>query len=249
MDSEEIGTGRIYDDLAFLMPLISPPEEYAEEASHWRTLLREKLGSGRHELLELGVGGGHNLSHLTGGFDATAVDISGAMLAWCRRLNPGVTLQLGDMRNVRLGRKFAAVLIHDAISYMLTEADLAAAFETAAEHLEKGGVFIVSPDRFRETFSAPAIEHAVHEAGGRRVTWVEFTRDPDPGDTMLETIMVYLIESEGKLRIEHDRHLTGIFPRAAWLRLMREAGFSVETRSFRLAAPPQPYELLVGNRL
>ncbi len=51
---------------------------------------------------------GHNLSHLTFEFDAVAVDISEAMLEECRKLNPGVELHLGDMRSVRLGKKFPA---------------------------------------------------------------------------------------------------------------------------------------------
>jgi hypothetical protein len=74
------------------------------------------------------------------------VDTSEAVLALCKQLNPEVTLYRGDMRNIRLGRKFSAVLIHDAISYMLTEIDLSATFETAVAHLEKGGVF-TSPSR------------------------------------------------------------------------------------------------------
>jgi len=102
MDAKEIMPGRLYRDLVFIMPLVSPPEEYVEESSYWRTVLREKLGKGRHAILELGVGGGYNLSHLTSEFDATAVDISGAMLYPCRELNPDITLCQGDMRNVRL---------------------------------------------------------------------------------------------------------------------------------------------------
>lgn len=246
-DARSIPLGRIYDDLAFLMPLITPPAEYAEEAAHWRTLLREKLGSGRHAILELGVGGGHNLSHFAAEFDATAVDLSGAMLAHCRRLNPGVKLVQGDMRTVRLGETFAAVLIHDAISYMLNEADLAAAFATAAAHLRPGGVFITSPDRYRETFQSPSIDHATHAAGDRQVTYFEYTHDPEPADTIVESIITCLIRSPGELRIEHDRHLTGLFPRATWLRLLQAAGFTVETRIFALPDWPHPYELLVGT--
>ena len=52
------------------------------------------------------------------------------------------------MRSIRLGRTFKAVLIHDAISYMLTEGDLGDAFGTARAHLEPGGVLIVAPDWF-----------------------------------------------------------------------------------------------------
>ena len=122
---------RMYDEFAHLWTLISAPEDYAEEARYWRDALREKLGPGRHEILELGVGGGNNLSHLTSGFQATAVDISEKMLANSTRLNPGVEHHVGDMRTVRLEREFKAVLIHDAISYLTTEDDLRKTFATA----------------------------------------------------------------------------------------------------------------------
>jgi ubiquinone/menaquinone biosynthesis C-methylase UbiE len=247
MNVKEIQEGRIYEDLAFLVPLISPPEEYGEEASHWRTVLREKLGEDRQEILELGVGGGYNLSHLTGDYQATAVDLSETMLTECRRLNPDITLHRGDMRNVRLKRKFAAVLIHDAISYMLSEADLSAAFQTAAVHLNPKGILITSPDRFLETFETPAIEHATHSAGDLQVTYLEYTHDLDPGDHVVESIMIYFIQSKGSLRIELDRHTTGVFPKETWIRLMNDAGFSTETRSFRLSTMDHPYDLLVGT--
>lgn len=248
MDTRDIPQSRLYDELPFLMALISPPEDYAEEAAHWRTVLREQLGPGRHAILELGVGGGHNLSHLAGEFEATAVDISEAMLDACRRLNPGVALHRGDMRTVRLGRTFAAVLIHDAIGYMLSEDDLEAALRSAAAHLEPGGVLIASPDFYRETFVSPDVSHDTHEHGAIRATYFSYSWDPDPNDTAIETFMVYLIEEGGTLRIEHDRHVTGLFARATWLRLLEVAGFIAELRSFPLAGRERPYELLVGVR-
>jgi len=248
MDSASIPAGRLYEDLAFLMPLISPPIEYAEEASHWRAILREKLGEGRHRILELGAGGGHNLSHLTADFELTATDISETMLAQCGRLNPGVELIPGDMRTLQLGRVFAAVLIHDAISAMLTEPDLLAAFETAAAHLKPGGILIVSPDHFAETFHTPEIGHATHSDENAEVTYLEYTYDPDTSDTKVETVMFYLIRTSDGLRIEHDRHVTGLFPRNSWIRLFDKAGFSSETRVFHLGPDRQAYELLVGVR-
>ena len=247
MDASEVPVGRLYGDLAHIWPVMSPPGEYAEEAAHWRTVLREKLGPGRHPVLELGVGGGHNLSHLASEFDATAVDLSNDMLALCRKLNPGVPVHQGDMRTVRLGRTFAAVLIHDAIGHMLTEADLLAAFETAAAHLEPGGILITSPDRFLEAFDPPETDQASHTVGGTEVTYFEYTHDPDPGDTMLETIITYFIRTRDGLRIEHDRHMTGVFPKSTWLRLLETAGFAAEVKSFYLETYKQPYDLLVGT--
>ena len=128
--STDNGHNRLYGDLAWLWPIMSPPEEYADEAGYWLRALRSRLPSGRRRVLELGTGGGHFLHQLTGEYDATAVDLSEAMLAHSRRLNPGVAHHVGDMRSVRLGETFDAVLIHDAIDYMTTEDELRAAFET-----------------------------------------------------------------------------------------------------------------------
>lgn len=245
MYSHEIKNGRLYDELSYLMASISPPEEYAEEAAHWQCVLKEKLGEGKHTLLELGVGGGHNLSHLTTDFSATAVDLAPAMLDACKKLNPDVELFCGDMRSVRLGRKFDAVLIHDAIDYLVTEADLLATFQTAAAHLQPGGVFVTTVDQYAERFSGPLVESSVHTLGEDKVSYTAYVYDPDPNDTAIETIMTYYIESAGALRIELDRHVTGLFPRATWFRLLDMAGFATEIRTFSLSSLDKPYELLV----
>ena len=237
---------RMYEEFAHLWPLISAPEGYAAEARYWRDALRDKLGSGRHHILELGVGGGNNLSHLTGDFDATAVDISQGMLENSIRLNPGVEHHVGDMRNVRLGRTFDAVIVHDAISYMLTEADLDATFATARAHLKPGGVFVTAPDWYRETFEGPAVLHGTHADDKTELTHVEYAYDPDPADTMVETVFFYLIRDQDGLRVEQDVHVTGLFPLATWLELMGEAGFDVERRPYPVHEDGREAWLLVG---
>jgi len=238
---------RLYDDLAEFWPLVSRPEAYAKEAGYWRDVLRSKLGPGRHKILELGVGGGHNLSHLTEGFDATAADISEKMLAHCRDLNPGVPVHLGDMRTLRLGTKFKAVLIHDAIGYILTEEDLRRTFATAREHLEPGGIFVTAPDHFQETFRSPRVEHSTYSDGNAELTLIEYEYDPDPSDTMTETLMFYLVRTPGGLRVEQDRHLTGLFPLETWLDLMREVGFTVEKHPYPVHDDGREAYLLVGS--
>ena len=223
---------RLYNDLAYLWPLLDPPEDYAQEASFWRQALREKLGPGRHEVLELGVGGGHLLSHLTADVQATAVDISATMLAHSKRLNPGVEHHLGDMRSVRLGRFFKAVLIHDAISYMLTEDDLRAAFATAKAHLRPGGILITVPDWYRETFHGTSVDHRTRTVGGKEFTYVQYVTDLDPTDSTVETVFIYMVKENGRLKVETDRHVTGIFPLATWQDLLSQAGFDVEAKPY-----------------
>ncbi len=247
MHSGNIPSNRLYSDLAWLWPLVSNREEYVEEADCWRLLLREHLGGGRrHHVLELGVGGGHNLSHLTGEFDATAVDLSEAMLAHSRLLNPRVEHILGDMRSIRLNRKFAAVLIHDAIDYMLSEDDLRATFATAAAHLEPGGCLLMSPDYFRDSFVSPQVYHMTSKNAECELTYVEYVHDPDPGDTTVEMIMTCFIRRPGRLEIEHDRHVLGLFSRADWMRLLAEAGFQGHEHTIQLQAAAQRYTILKG---
>ena len=88
-------------------------------------------------LLELGSGGGNNASHLKTQFDMVLVDPSPGMLAVSRQPNPECEHLEGDMRDVRLSRRFDRVLIHDAICYMTTEADLRSAIEMAFEHCRR----------------------------------------------------------------------------------------------------------------
>src|SRR6266700_877840 len=96
---------RLYQDLAAWWPLISPPEEYAEEAAFAARVLNQ-AGLPVREVLELGSGGGHSASHLTSRFTMTLVDASAQMIEVSERLNPGCAHLVADMRTVRLGRAF-----------------------------------------------------------------------------------------------------------------------------------------------
>ena len=235
---------RLYTDLSYLWPIISPPEEYAEEAEYWRRALSDNLegdsGTGRPHILELGVGGGHNLSHLTQDFQATAVDLSPQMLSLSTSLNPGVEHVLGDMRSVRLEHTFDAVLVHDGIVHMLSEEDLRAAFTTAQVHLRPKGLLLVGPEWVRETFPGPKDFRWTRKKDGVAVSIKEYLHDPDPADTTIESVYTYTIkrrrESASKkagtggyptrsLQVETDTHVTGLFPQATWIGLLEEAGF------------------------
>ncbi|MDH4156955.1 MAG: class I SAM-dependent methyltransferase [candidate division Zixibacteria bacterium] len=246
MKSTEIKQNRLYDEFAHLWTLVSNPADYAEEAANCRRVLRDKLGEGRHEILELGVGGGNNLSHLTADFKATAVDISEKMLANSRKLNPEVEHFVGDMRTVRLGRTFKAVLIQDAINYMQTEDDLRAAFATAREHLRPGGVLVTSPDYFLETFEDGVVRHRKQSEEKIELTYIEYDYDLDLADSKFEAIAFYLIREKGQLRVELDRHVLGLFALKTWLELMEEAGFVVEKYDCDVSDVRRQSFLLVG---
>lgn len=80
--------------------------------------------------MDLGCGGDHNDFHLA------------------NALNPELEYLKGEMRDVRLGRRFDAVLIADAGSYLLARADLKLAFETAsAERFKEGAARLTQHSR------------------------------------------------------------------------------------------------------
>ncbi|MFQ5837439.1 MAG: class I SAM-dependent methyltransferase [Thermoplasmata archaeon] len=240
---------RLYDDLAWLWPIISPPEDYIEESEEFCGIIREHSRIEVKTLLHLGCGGGHNDHTLKRNFEVTGIDTSEAMLALARRLNPEVTYRLGDMRNVRLGEMFDAVTVLDSISYMLTGEDLRAVFETAFAHLRPGGVLLTYVEESPERFEQNRIRCTTHAQGGSEVVFIENVYDPDPSDTTYETTFVYLIRQEGRLEIETDHHLCGVFGLKTWLDLLRGAGFEVEeTRVRNLDSDREEYPVLVCIR-
>ena len=153
------------------------------------------------------------------------------MLALSKGLNPGVEHHVGDMRNIRLKKKFDAVLVHDSASYLLTQQDLTETFDTAAVHLRPGGVLMVAPDWVQETFPDGWVYNWDRKQGDIEVNIQEVMVDPDPSDTQVESTYTYTIKKAGETTVEIDTHITGLFPIQTWSDLMGQAGFTVEVRT------------------
>lgn len=216
---------RLYDELAGWFHLLTAPEEYADEAGFIIDLFRANVSGPLETLLELGSGGGNTASHLREHLRLTLTDLAPAMLELSRTLNPGCEHLVADMRSARLGRTFDAVLIHDAVMYMTTEADLRSALQTAYLHLRPGGAAVIAPDCVRETFE-PKTDHGGHDGAGRSLRYLEWTYDPDPADTTFLTDFALLLrEGADDVRVRYDRHVEGLFARSTWLDLLRGVGF------------------------
>jgi SAM-dependent methyltransferase len=241
---------KLYDELSSWWPLMSPPAEYTEEAAFYSRTLRDAALRPIETVLELGSGGGNNALHMKPDFkELSLVDISPGMLAVSRALNPRLRHHQGDMRTVRLGRQFDAVFVHDAICYMTTVPDLRKVIETAFVHCRPGGVALFCPDYISENFES-GTDHGGEDEGTRGMRWLEWRWDPDPDDSTYLVDYAYLLrEPDGSTHVEHDRHVEGLFPRATWLGLFDEIGFTHKVLPFEQSdLEPGKHEVFVCVR-
>ena len=153
-------------------------------------------------------------------------------------------------RRLRLGREFDAVFVHDAVVYMTTEADVRRAIETARVHCRVGGAVLFAPDHVRETFRE-STDHGGHDGADRALRYLEWTWDPDPTDNTYTVDYVDLLRRlDGSIRVEHDRHVEGLFSRQDWLTWLKEAGFAARSIPFyHSELEPGTYEVFVATRV
>lgn len=237
-----------YGELADWWPLISPPEEYTEEAAFFANLFASAPIPVR-EVLELGSGGGHNAFHLKRRYQMTLTDLSAPMLTVSRRLNPECEHIQGDMRNLRVGRVFDAVFVHDAVAYMTSESDLRKVMETTFVHCRPGGVALFVPDDTSESFVAGSDCGGYDAPDGRGARYLEWSHAPAQGSNLSLTDYSFLLrEADGAVRAFHETHRLGLFSRQLWLQLIDEAGFTAVAVPESPTDDRPPREMYLGTK-
>jgi SAM-dependent methyltransferase len=136
--------GVIFDKYSRYYDLLYRDKNYDAEAAFVQQLIRKEAPEAR-SLLELGCGTGlHAAALAQRGYSIHGIDLSDEMLARARRRkSEKLSFARGDVRELRLGRKFDGVIsLFHVVSYQTVDADLRAVFATAREHLHEGGVFV-----------------------------------------------------------------------------------------------------------
>lgn len=243
-------TPRLYDEFAPWFHLLTAPADYADEAAFYLNAFTEALGRPPETWLELGSGGGNMASHYKHHVQATLTDPAPGMLAISRALNPECEHLEGDMRDLRLGRTFDAVFVHDAVCYMTGAHDLRAAMATAFVHTRPGGAAIFVPDCTRESF-VPHTDTGGHDGAPgdpRALRYLAWDTDPDPTDSWYQVDYAYLLRDGDRVRVEHDVHREGLFATAEWLQWLAEAGFRVQALPADVEEAPAGYTMFVAVR-
>lgn len=122
--------------------LLYQDKNYAGEADYIHNLL-STYGIKKGDLLEFGSGTGkHGRLLVEKGYTVHGIERSKNMVAESA-LIPGFTCQQGDICEVKLAKKYNAVLsLFHVLSYQVTNSQVLAVFKNAASHLIHGGLFI-----------------------------------------------------------------------------------------------------------
>ena len=137
-----------FEKYSFYYDLLYKDKNYEAEADYVKTkLLQQKQNI--KTILEFGSGTGRHAKLLAKrGFEMCGVERSKTMIEKARSETDRLGLQSiqfeqGDIRSVRIGKKFDAVIaLFHVLSYQTSNADALAMLETAAIHLETGGILL-----------------------------------------------------------------------------------------------------------
>ena len=142
---------KVFDHYARYYDLLYRDKDYRGEADFIIEQVRAHA-PGARSILELGCGTGiHAQLIVEAGYAVHGIDFSEAMLASAQARRAGLAPELqgrldfsqGDVRAFRSGRTYDVVIsLFHVFSYQTRNADLQAAFATAAEHLAPGGVLV-----------------------------------------------------------------------------------------------------------
>lgn len=242
-----------YNELAWTEDYLADPSEYKDEVSGYIDLINSTAEGHVETLLHLGCGAGGHDMHFKDVYSVTGVDISRGMLDKARSLNPEIEYIEGDMRTVKLNRRFDCVAIPDSIDYMASLDDLKLAVQTSAEHLKPGGVLLIVC-KTRETFRNNNFVYA-GEKGDINITLFENNYiNPYVNDTY-EITLVYLIRQKGKLTKYSEETTAGLFSLATWEKVLRDAGFEMRKRdldglydSFLSGEGEYPMTVFIGTK-
>lgn len=230
--------------------LLYREKDYAGEAAYVAAAIRRRL-PGATRILELGCGTGGHAEHLARlGFTVHGIDLSDGMVAQARarraalpaELAARLEFSLGDVRNARVGQGGgfdAVVSLFHVMSYQTANADLAAAYTTAAAHLAPGGVFLY------DYWYGPAVLTQRPEARVRRLAEgdLRVMRVAEPVMHWARNVCdvnytLIVQQGEGPLHQVHETHpMRYLFqPELAWVE--GEGWHTPEDRAWLADTPP-----------
>lgn len=242
-----------YNELAWTEDFLADPKDYEDELNGYIGLINSTSEAPVNTILHLGCGAGGHDFYFKNHYTVTGVDISIGMLEKAKVTNPEIEYVEGDMRTIRLNRRFDCVVIPDSIDYMVTLDDLKQAIQTSAIHLKPSGVLMIV-GKTKETFQNNNFAYT-GEKGDTHVTLMENNYINPYVPNTYEITMLYLIRQKGKLSKYIEESKAGLFPKETWDEVLKNAGFNMEIKNldgiydeYLLGEGEYPLTIFIGKK-
>ncbi|MDK1341825.1 class I SAM-dependent methyltransferase [Streptomyces sp. 378] len=228
-DEQRAGETMYGADLARVYDLVHRErgKDYRTETEAVAAAARQRR-PGARRLLDIACGTGGHLRHFAELFPhVEGLELSAPMAEAARAALPGLTVHPGDMRDFRLDATFDVVTcMFGSIGYMSSVTELCRALSMFARHLEPGGVAVVDPWWFYETFADGHVSADVVTVDG--VTVSRVSHSARRGRTSHMDVHFVVAEPGAGARHFVDTHIISLFSRAEYEQAFRQAGFAVE---------------------
>ena len=217
-----------YDSLAFAYDALTADYGHEEWVPALESLARAHGLRGKR-LLDVACGTGKSfLPLLERGYEVTGCDASAEMLAVARAKAPAACLIEADMRRLPpLGRFDLVTCLDDALNYLLSASELAAALRGIARNLGDHGLAVWDLNTlamYRGAFATDALT----EAGELFLAW-EGQTPPDlaTGGFAEATVHVFAAGEDGTWERTASRHRQRHWPAEEVTRLAAHAGLCI----------------------
>ncbi|MFI9505150.1 class I SAM-dependent methyltransferase [Nocardia sp. NPDC052566] len=202
-------------------------KDYAGEAKLIAELVRARNPEAA-AVLDVACGTGSHLRHLVADFpDAAGLEQSPEMITVAARRTPEITIHQGDMRNFELGRTFDVItLMFSSIGYVDDYPDLVRTLAALGRHLAPGGVVVIEPWVFPDTFTPDYLATDLVRDDEGAVT--RFSHSVREGDAVVMSVQYLIATPEQGIRHLTDRHRLALFTREQYLAAFAAAGCPAE---------------------
>lgn len=186
-----------------------------------------------HDVLDVACGTfGIDLRLVKLGYRVVGRDLSPAMIRVARRnlRTKGLRadLAVGDMRALRLGREFDAVVcLGTAFNYLVSTADIERALRMFHDHVRRGGLLVLDLTNFATFIDSPMnarteVDHTATD--GRRIAIFAFN-EQNQAKTIHIARFFTVTQREGRIDLRFDEASLKVWRKEAIRRLLRRRGF------------------------
>jgi ubiquinone/menaquinone biosynthesis C-methylase UbiE len=213
----------LHDQLAKYYDRIYSFRDYLDEAVRIQNLIMKYLETGGNTLLDVACGTGLHLKHLKDDFSCTGVDVSKAMLKIARKNAKGVTFKEADMKTLKLGKQFDAIIcLLSSIGYVRNCSNLERTIRNFSKHLKKGGVALIEPSHANSVYVKGEPRITIYDGKDAKIARINV---PKIRQATAVLNMHILIAERGKdAKYFIDKHELGLFGINNTLRIMKDAG-------------------------